>query len=228
MSPRTATSPVVPVVLPAPPAPRAPRAQVATAQVAPTAQTVPIAQTPHAVRRPPVVARDQRELHAGLVALVPELRARALRLCGDAAAADDVVQDTVERALRFADQYQRGTNLRAWAFQILFSVFVTRWRRRRRDRKAMDALGADPCAWTQPVGFTAPDAGAGSLTRSTRRKLDALPEGFRAVIVMVDLQDRSYRDAARELGVPVGTVMSRLHRGRKLLAAQMEEERTAA
>ncbi len=179
-------------------------------------------------RRAPVVAHDTRELHAGLVALIPELRARAMRLCGEASAADDVVQDTIERALRFADQYQRGTNLRAWAFQILFSVFVTRWRRRRRDRNAVENLAADPCAWTRPTGFASPDAGWGSLTAATRRKLDALPDGFRAVIVMVDLQERSYRDAARELGVPVGTVMSRLHRGRKLLAAQLESERDAA
>lgn len=183
---------------------------------------------PPTPKRAPVVANDAAELHAGLVALLPELRARAMRLCGDAAAADDVVQDSIERALRFADQYQRGTNLRAWAFQILFSVFVTRWRRRRRDRNAVESLASDPCAWTRPVGFAAPDAGWGSLTAATRRKLDALPDGFRAVIVMVDLQERSYRDAAKELGVPVGTVMSRLHRGRKLLAAQMEAERDAA
>ena len=176
----------------------------------------------------PVVANDTRELRAGLVALIPDLRARATRLCGDTSGADDVVQDAIERALRFEAQYQRGTNLRAWAFQILFSVFVTRWRRRRRDRKAVLNLTTDPCAWTCPAGFAAPDAGWGSLTASTRRKLDALPEGFRAVIVMVDLQERSYRDAARELGVPVGTVMSRLHRGRKLLAAQLEAERAAA
>jgi len=179
-------------------------------------------------RRPAVVARDTRELHAGLVQLIPELRARAMRLCGDRAAADDIVQDAIERALRFADQYQRGTNLRAWAFQILFSVFVTRWRRRRRERNALDNLASDPCAWTVPTGFTAPDRGPGALTASTQRKLDALPAGFRAVLVMVDLEQRTYRDAARELGVPVGTVMSRLHRGRKLLAAQMAEERDAA
>jgi RNA polymerase sigma-70 factor (ECF subfamily) len=174
------------------------------------------------------VARDTRELAAGLVALVPELRARALRLCGDRATADDVVQDTIERALRFADQYERGTNLRAWSFQILFSVFVTRWRRRRRDRAALEKLATDPYAWTVPTAFVAPDAGRGSLTPSTQRKLDALPEGFRAVLVMVDIEERSYRDAARELGVPVGTVMSRLHRGRKLLAAQMAGEQEAA
>lgn len=179
-------------------------------------------------RRAPVVARNHGEMRAGLVALVPELHARALRLCGDRATADDVVQDTIERALRFADQYEQGTNLRAWSFQILFSVFVTRWRRRRRERAAIENLAADPCAWTVPTTFVAPDVGGAALTPSTQRKLDALPEGFRAVVVMVDLEQRSYREAARELGVPVGTVMSRLHRGRKLLASQMAAEREAA
>jgi RNA polymerase sigma-70 factor (ECF subfamily) len=188
----------------------------------------PASASAHAPKRPMVVAHDARELHAGLVSLMPELRARAMRLCGDRAGADDVVQDSIERALRFADQYERGTNLRAWAFQILFSVFVTRWRRRRRERNALQNLASDPCAWTVPAAFTSPDAGKGALTRSTLRKLESLPEGFRAVLVMVDLEDRTYREAARELGVPVGTVMSRLHRGRKMLAAQMADERDAA
>jgi RNA polymerase sigma-70 factor (ECF subfamily) len=195
---------------------------------APTSARRPIPSPAPLARRPAVVARDTRELHAGLVALIPELRARAIRLCGDRAGAEDVVQDTVERALRFSDQYQRGTNLRAWAFQILFSVFVTRWRRRRRERNAVENLASDPCAWTVPTGFVAPDRGPGVLTASTQRKLDALPEGFRAVIVMVDIEQRSYREAARELGVPVGTVMSRLHRARKLLAIELADERDAA
>ncbi len=160
-------------------------------------------------------------LTSGLVALVPELRARAIRLCRDRAIADDIVQDAIERALRFSHQYETGTNLRAWALQILFTVFVTGWRRRRRDRKALENLANDPCAWIIPSAGAPPDAGERALTPSTRRKLEALPEGFRAVVVRVDLEQRSYRDVARELGVPVGTVMSRLHRGRKLLAAQM-------
>lgn len=161
------------------------------------------------------------ELQLSLIELVPALRARAIRLSADRVAAEDLVQDTIERALRFRDQYERGTNVRAWAFQILYSVFISGWRRRRREKNAVMRLASDPCAWTLPRGGSAPDAGPGALMRATRRKLDALPAGYRAVVVMVDLEERSYRDAARELGVPVGTVMSRLHRARKLLAEQM-------
>jgi RNA polymerase sigma-70 factor (ECF subfamily) len=163
-------------------------------------------------------------LHAGLIALLPRLRARALRLCGDPATADDLAQDTIERALRFAHQYERGSSLSAWAFQVLFSVFVTRWRRQRRERKALTLLASDPHAWTVPERFAAPDTGNGAMTASTLRTLDALPPGFRAAVILVDLEQRSYEDAAHTLGVPVGTIMSRLHRGRKLLAGKFEKE----
>jgi len=169
--------------------------------------------------RTPLIAHDSHELRAGLCALAPELRGRALRLAGDMATAEDLVQDTVERALKFADQYERGTNLRAWAYQILFSVFVTRYRRSRRERNAMRVLSNDPCAWTQPEARVV----SSGLTRSTRDKLNALPAGFRQAVELVDLEERSYREAADTLGVPVGTVMSRLHRGRKMLAESLRE-----
>jgi RNA polymerase sigma-70 factor (ECF subfamily) len=172
--------------------------------------------------RPPVVADDLESLRRGLVLLVPELRTRALRLAGDRATADDLVQDTLERALRFAGQYVHGTNLRAWVKQILFSVFITRYRRSRRERNALRNLSTDPCAWTQPESFARPDSEV-ELTRATRQRLDALPTGFRVVIELVDLGEQSYREAAAQLGVPVGTVMSRLHRGRRLLAETMTE-----
>jgi len=170
----------------------------------------------------PLVAHDLKSLELGLIELLPELRGRACRLCGDPTMSEDVVQDTIERALKFAKQYERGTNLRAWVYQILFSVFVTRYRRSRRDKNALRALASDPCAWTTPERFVAPDA-AVSLTSKTQGKLDALPETFRVVLKLVDLDELTYREAANELGVPVGTVMSRLHRGRKLLATQLQE-----
>jgi RNA polymerase sigma-70 factor, ECF subfamily len=197
----------------------------------PTAVVTPPSSTPKAPStssaraatsgRTTLVAHDQRTLELGLVELMAELRGRACRLCGDPTTAEDIVQDTIERALKFGAQYERGTNLRAWVYQILFSVFVTRYRRTRREKNALRSLAADPCAWTVPERFIAPDA-AITLTPKTQGKLDALPETFRNVLKLVDLDELTYREAANELGVPVGTVMSRLHRGRKLLATQLE------
>jgi RNA polymerase sigma-70 factor (ECF subfamily) len=155
-----------------------------------------------------------------LAEMVPQLRGRALQLTGNAATADDLVQDTVERALRFASQYERGTNLRAWTGQILFSLFVTRYRRTRREKTALQSLASDPHAWTSPERFKSPEASM-TLTPSADAAIEALPQGFRTVVRLVDLEERSYREAAEELGVPVGTVMSRLHRGRRLLAASL-------
>jgi RNA polymerase sigma-70 factor (ECF subfamily) len=171
----------------------------------------------------PLTAYDAEGFRRGLTALLPELRTRALRLARQEALADDLVQDTVERAMRFAAQYERGSNLRAWLQQILFSVFVTRYRKTRRERNALARMVDDPSAWTGRDPFAAEGANQ-SLTQTTAAKLQALPEGFRSVITMVDIESRSYRDAAGALRVPVGTVMSRLHRGRKMLAEMLQQE----
>lgn len=171
----------------------------------------------------PVIAHTVAELRRGLAALCPELRGRAMRLARDPALADDLVQDTVVRALRFEGQYRLGTNLRAWAYQILFSVFVTRYRRGRRERNALRQLATDGDAWPHHEPFAAPERAAG-LTRATTAQLSALPPSFREVIERVDLGDATYREAAADLGVPLGTVMSRLHRGRRLLAEGMRAQ----
>ena len=155
-----------------------------------------------------------------LPALLPMLRARALRLSRDGAAAEDLVQDTLERALRFASTFEPDSNLRAWTHKILLSVFVSRCRRRRRERRALDWLASDPCAWTNPDG----PAAAGALLPSVEGAITRLPPQFACVIRLVDLGEHSYKDAAERLGVPVGTVMSRLFRGRQLLAAALGPE----
>lgn len=159
------------------------------------------------------------ELRSALVELAPELRARALRLSRSATVADDLVQDTVERAMKFESHYIPGTNARAWLFQILFSVFITRCRRSRREQRALGALASDPCGWTSQDA--APVLRA--LTPALVSKLGALPGMFREAVELVDLEELSYRDAADRIGVPVGTVMSRLHRGRRLLRTSLGE-----
>jgi RNA polymerase sigma-70 factor (ECF subfamily) len=159
-------------------------------------------------------AGRESDLRQGLVEIAPELFGRALRMSRSPSIAEDLVQDTVERAIRFESHYQPGTNLRAWVHQILFSVFVTRCRRSRRERNALDVLSTDPCAWTSPDGA----AEMRALSPGVARALATLPQNFRDAVVLVDLDELSYKDAAARLGVPVGTVMSRLHRGRRMLA----------
>ena len=153
-------------------------------------------------------------LRHSLALMGPELFGRALRMSRSMVSCTRSSATDGERAIRFETHYTPGTNLRAWVHQILFSVFVTRCRRARRERNALDHLTTDPCAWTSP------DAAAemSDLSPPLRRALDALPKAFRDAVVLVDLQEMSYKDAAFRLAVPVGTVMSRLFRGRRQLA----------
>ena len=163
----------------------------------------------------------QSELRKRLPELLPALEARALGLCRQRADADDLVHDTIVRALRFEASYIEGTNLKAWLLQVLFSVFITRCRRTGRERRALEGLSRDPCAWTAPEPQT-PSAG---LIQPMLVALDRLPVQFSKVVRLVDLEEQSYKDAAQALDVPVGTVMSRLFRGRRLLARALGEPR---
>ena len=158
-----------------------------------------------------------KELRDGLVKLQPELFGRALRLTRSRELAEDLVQDTVERAIRFRDQYKPDTNLRAWVHQIMFSQFVSRCRRNRLERNAMATLTNDPCSWTVPDH--APEMA--DLSPPVKRALAELPATFRKAVVLVDIEEMSYKAAAKKLRVPLGTVMSRLHRGRRALADAM-------
>lgn len=164
------------------------------------------------------------ELRRELLRVLPSLRQRALKLCLNPIEAQDLVQDSLERALRFEASYQPGTNLRAWMQQVLFSVFVTRCRKTRRERRALDSLADDPCAWTRR---DAPPP-MQNLGPRLERALGDLPKAFSDVIRLVDLGELSYKDAAQELGIPVGTVMSRLFRGRRLLASALREPALAS
>lgn len=158
-------------------------------------------------------------LTSELEAELPSLRARARRLCRNESDALDLVQDTLLRALVYAESFEHGTNLRAWLAQIQKSIFVTHYRRSRRERRALERLTFDPCAWPQRDS-TEPAAALGTRTAVA---LAQLPDAFRRVVELVDLGGFEYVDAARALSVPVGTVMSRLYRGRRILAARLED-----
>jgi len=166
-----------------------------------------------------VPSESARMFREQIEACLPALQARALKLCLDAQQARDLVQDTVERALRFEATYRPGTNQRAWLQQVLFTVFVTRCRRYKRERRALDAFAHDPNSFvhgTLPTPTT-------ELSPKVRRALQRLPEKFQQVLKLVDLDELSYREAAEALDVPIGTVMSRLFRGRRQLATVLAD-----
>jgi RNA polymerase sigma-70 factor, ECF subfamily len=165
------------------------------------------------------------EVRQKLSELLPQLRLRALKLSRDRDLAEDLLQETALRALSFEASYKRDTNLKAWLYQILFSVFVTRCRRRRRSSRFIQEHAADPNLW---CGTREPNRPNEGLSPPVERAIQALPQHFGQVVVLVDLQDMSYGEAAAELGVPIGTVMSRLHRGRRLLAGQLGTDKQAA
>ena len=175
----------------------------------------------------PVRASGSSELRERLGELLPPLRLRALKLCRERDAADDLLQETVLRALSFVSSYRADTNLKAWLYQVMFSVFITRCRRRRRNSRFLAEHGADPNLW---CGNPDPNQPKEALSPPVERAISHLPTHFGQVVVLVDLQDLSYSEAAEQLGVPIGTIMSRLHRGRRLLKGQLTpaNEREAA
>ncbi len=154
-----------------------------------------------------------------LCTLLPELRRKARFLTGNSVAADDLVQDTVERALRFRDTFREGSSLRAWALRILSNCFVSQKRRTQIERRVLERNAHDP------NGFVScePLVQKPGLSPPVTRALTRLPQRLRKAVTLVDLQDSSYRDAASAMDVPVGTVMSRLHRGRARLAGELAE-----
>ncbi len=138
-----------------------------------------------------------------IVALIPRLRRYARALLGDRAAADDLVQDTLERAWLKLHLYQSGTNLRAWLFTVMHNVHVNRLRGRR-EEESLDESMYELVA-SQP-------ATDGLLIRDLDRAVRSLPDEQREVLLLVVLEDMSYEQTAQTLSIPIGTVMSRLSR----------------
>jgi RNA polymerase sigma-70 factor (ECF subfamily) len=146
------------------------------------------------------------------------LFAAALRLTRDRPSAEDLVQDTCVKAIRFAGRYEAGSNLRAWLFTILHNTHRNRLRGLGRDPVEVDSAALDQAAPAAPAAL-APDAALlrDVLAPRVQAALDALPDVYRLAVWLRDVEDFSYREIADIVSVPVGTVMSRIARGRRLL-----------
>jgi RNA polymerase sigma-70 factor (ECF subfamily) len=177
---------------------------------------------------------DADAFGAEVLRYLQPLYATAMRLARNRADAEDLVQDTFVKALRFSDRFERGTNLRAWLSTILHNT----WRNRLRDagREAatvdVDSSRLEEVEATRD-GSNAIETPEQLLLRDTldadlRAALDELPDVFRQAVWMRDVEEFSYAEIAGMLKVPIGTVMSRISRGRRMLLDQLRRTRETA
>jgi RNA polymerase sigma-70 factor (ECF subfamily) len=156
------------------------------------------------------------------------LYATAMRLTRNRADAEDLVQDTVVKALRFQDRFERGTNLRAWLYTILHNTWRNRVRDTAREAVDVDSERVEELAATAdgPTEIETPER---ALLRATmdvdlKEALDELPDAFRQAVWLRDVEELSYAEIARVLEVPLGTVMSRISRGRRQLFEKLSQK----
>lgn len=158
------------------------------------------------------------------------LYAVALRLTRNPAEAEDLTQTTILKALRFHDKFQRGSYIKAWLLTILRNTFINSYRRRARRPSIVQLSGTepapdpspDPKVGYDPVGRTYVDI-IELLDDDVRQAIEDLPDEFRIPVILADIEDKSYKEIAAVMDCPLGTVMSRLYRGRKLLRGRLGE-----
>src|SRR6187402_557948 len=182
-----------------------------------------------AFRRSSSSRGDDAEFAQAALAHIDSLYGTALRLTRRAPDAEDLVQDTYLKAFRSAHQFQAGTNLKAWLFTILHNTFRNIRRHDGRDPVDIDSEAVEQAVDDAPA-TQSPEQ---MLTRATldadlQGALDALPPAFRQAVWLRDVEELSYAEMATVLGVPIGTVMSRISRGRRALSEGLRARRGAA
>jgi RNA polymerase sigma-70 factor (ECF subfamily) len=161
-----------------------------------------------------------------------QLYSAAMRMTRNRADAEDLVQETYLRAYRSFHTFEEGTNLRAWLFRILTNTYINSYRSKQRRPQESDVEDVDDLYMYRRLGALE----AGTVGQSAedqlfdlftddevKAALEALPENFRLPVLLADVQDFSYKEIAEILDIPIGTVMSRLHRGRRAMEKQLTE-----
>jgi len=171
---------------------------------------------------------DPREFERQAMPFLGSLYNTAYRLARNAEDAEDLVQETYLRAYRSFDQFRPGTNLKAWLFRILKNAFINEYRRRKTRPPQEDFAAIEDSFESRVDGQMAgsikdpeQEALEVSLDENVQRAIDALPPDYRMAVLLADLEGFSYKEIAEILEVPIGTVMSRLYRGRKLLEEEL-------
>jgi RNA polymerase sigma-70 factor (ECF subfamily) len=176
-------------------------------------------------------ASDKQRFQEDAMPLLDSLYAGALRMTRNPADAEDLVQDTLLRAYRAFDRFEPGTNLKAWMFRIMTNAYINTYRKKQREPKKVsqddvedfdlyrELKDHDP-QWSQTPETLVLDA---LVDSDITDAIDDLPDQFRLAVILSDVEGFSYAEMAEIMDVPLGTVMSRLHRGRKALQKRLWE-----
>ena len=180
--------------------------------------------------RVPGEGREPDAFEKEALSFLDALYRTALRMTKDPDEASDLVQETYIRALRFRHQFQPGTNLKAWLFRILTNTFINMYRRKASRPQFTDVEGLDEYVlYNKMAELRSPSSGSDPerevldnlMDSEVKQALDDLPEHFRTAVLLADIEGFSYKEIADILHIPIGTVMSRLHRGRRFLQRRL-------
>jgi len=173
---------------------------------------------------------DPARFEDDVVPLLPQLYSAALRLTRNPADAEDLLQETLLRAFRGYGGFKAGTNLRAWLYRILTNTFINRYRRQSRQPAEVELGELEDLYLYRRLGEQSgatrsaeEEALERFVDEDIKAAVEALPENFRIPVLLADVEGFSYKEIARIMEVPIGTVMSRLHRGRKALEKALWE-----
>ena len=171
---------------------------------------------------------DQANFEADAMQYAPQLYSAALRMTRNPADAEDVVQETFLKAYRAYHSYTEGTNLKAWLYRILTNTYINKYRKQQRRPSEVELGELQDLYLYKRLGET---SGATQSAESDMldafvdtdviEALESLPEAFRLPVLLADVDGFSYKEIAEMLDIPIGTVMSRLHRGRKALQKKL-------
>ena len=179
----------------------------------------------------PGTATEQRDLdqrfERDALPMMPELYAAAVRLTRNPTDAEDLLQETYLRAYRAFASFEEGTNLRAWLYRILTNAYINVYRKRQREPQTVSTDDVDEWYLYDQLAERGrePSAETEVLERlpdeEVQAALQSLPEQFRLAVLLADVEGFSYKEIAEILDIPIGTVMSRLHRGRRALEKRL-------
>jgi RNA polymerase sigma-70 factor (ECF subfamily) len=169
---------------------------------------------------------DRSKFEGLISAHLDSLYRTALRMTRNTADAEDLVQETCLKAFRYFDRFEEGSNIRAWLFKILTNLYINRYRKQAKEPVVVEYDEAQDYLLYSKMQEASADSGATGpekelfdrvLGAEVDKAINDLPEDFRIVVVMAFIEGLAYEEIAEALSVPMGTVKSRLHRGRKLL-----------